>query len=314
MPLFHHKSDEEKQREEEEKRLREEQQSAAQQSLESLEAGGIPLQAQRRLDDLRQREGSFFTSDLSVNEFILARQAGLQPLSQVMGSSVYHVGWQWMPSGNYFAASAELKVISDALNHARALALGRLQEEARRVGAHAVIGVHVTHAEYDWAGDLIEFSTLGTAVRFGDAPPVQNPALTNLSGQDFWALHQSGHQAVGVVGASTVYYVVASWRTRMASSFWGGRFNQELQDFTVGLQRARHIAMGYVWRQAHTLGADGIVGMELEQEVEEREVDLGNDQERTDMIFTFHAMGTAITETETSNESLPIYAVVPLTT
>ena len=73
MPWFHHKTDEEKQREAQEKARRNEEASLQEQSRAAIEAGGIPLQAQRRLSDLRQREASFFTSDLSVNEFLLAR-------------------------------------------------------------------------------------------------------------------------------------------------------------------------------------------------------------------------------------------------
>ena len=45
----------------------------------------------------RARPATIFTSDLSVNELALLGQAGYEPLGQVMGSSVYHVGWQYMP-------------------------------------------------------------------------------------------------------------------------------------------------------------------------------------------------------------------------
>ena len=35
-----------------------------------------------------------FTSDLSINGFALCHQLGLTPLSQVMGSSIYQMGYQ----------------------------------------------------------------------------------------------------------------------------------------------------------------------------------------------------------------------------
>jgi uncharacterized protein YbjQ (UPF0145 family) len=296
MPFFHHKSDEEKQREQEEKQHRAEELELQQRSEESLKAGGIPVQAQRRLDDLRNRKGALFTSDLSVNEFLLSREAGLRPVSQVMGSSIYHVGWQRTPGQySYYATSQELTVISQAMNHARNLALGRLLEEATRLDAHAVIGVRINRARYEWASDLLEFSAMGTAVRVEGGPVVERPVLSNLSGQEFWQLYRSGYWPVGVAAGSSVFYVVASWQTQMANnSFWGSFANMELQDFTHGLYTARHLAVGRVRSDAHTLGAHGVVGVTIDSSEQEHEVDLGNDQERTDMIFTFHALGTAI--------------------
>ncbi len=79
-------------------------------SLARIEAGHIPLSAERRLDELRERGGGgAFTSDLTINGFALCRQLGLTPLSQVMGSSIYQMGYQeaWaQPGGWGLSASA----------------------------------------------------------------------------------------------------------------------------------------------------------------------------------------------------------------
>jgi uncharacterized protein YbjQ (UPF0145 family) len=314
MPWFHHKSEEEKRQEAEQKQFREQELAEQQATLASLARGGIPIPAQRRLDEFRNRGGSFFTSDLTVNEFLLSRQVGLQPLTQVMGSSIYHVGWQYMPTSSWggWGRSMELETISRAMNHARELALGRLLDEAERAGADAVIGVHITRGEYDWGEDLIEFNAVGTAVKVPGGRPTKHPALTNLSGQDFWKLYASGFWPSGIVGASTVYYVVAGWATQWADSGWGSWVNQELTDFTQGLNSARHISMMRIQQQSRHLGAFGVVGMEIDQEEEEYEVELSDDTERTDMIFTFHALGTAIGELETQQRIPPIYATVNL--
>jgi uncharacterized protein YbjQ (UPF0145 family) len=312
VPLFHRKTEEEKQQEDTVRREREEARVQQEASLASLEQGGLPLRAQQRLGELRQGGQGFFTTDLSVDEFLLSREAGFEPVSQVMGSSVFHVGWQYMPSG-YWSSSQELRVISDAMNRARALALGRLEQEAMLVGADAVIGVHVDRGEYDWAEDLIEFSTVGTAVRLPNGPRTERPGLTNLSGQDFWKLFRSGYWPVGVVAASTVFYVVASWATQMANnSWWGSWANQELQDFTQGLYAARHITMSNIHAQPVARQSEGIVGMRIEQESEEHEVEVGNDNTRTDMIFTFHAMGTAIGELANHPPAPATHAVINL--
>src|SRR5690348_15223290 len=91
-------------------------------SLAALERGGLPLRAQQRLAELGT-VGGLFTSDLSVNEFALGRAIGLRPLAQVMGSSIYHVGWQQNPGAwaGWQAAgvSQELTTLSEAWNTAR---------------------------------------------------------------------------------------------------------------------------------------------------------------------------------------------------
>ncbi|MGI8824662.1 MAG: heavy metal-binding domain-containing protein [Chloroflexota bacterium] len=316
MPWFRHATEDHKESEESERRRLTEEDQIQKESLASLAAGGIPIHAQRRLDELRSRPDGFFTSDLTVSEFALVRQVEFRPLTQVMGSSVYHVGWQSLPASSWrmwAQQSQELTVISNAMNHSRTLALGRLAEEAKRAGANAVVGVHVTRGEYDWASDLVEFSCVGTAVRWKDAPPSEHPYLTNLSGQDFWKLYQSGYWPVGVVAGSTVFYVIGGWLANASTrGMWGARMNMEVQEFSAGVNAARRRAMDLVYDQARKLQGSGVVGMEIEQDQTEHEVQLGNDQERKDMICTFQAMGTAITELKQMPERRKIISTLSL--
>jgi hypothetical protein len=51
----------------------------------------LPKDANTRLQEL---EHGLFTSDLSVNEFLLVKHAGFHPLGLVMGSFIYHIGLQ----------------------------------------------------------------------------------------------------------------------------------------------------------------------------------------------------------------------------
>lgn len=310
MPWFR-KSDDERQHQVQQRQRQAEAQADQEMSLASLARGGIPVQAQRRLEDIRSEAGRLFTSDLSVNEFLLAREIGIKPITQVMGSSIYHVGWQPTPNFYFgFGLGMELDVISRAMNHARALALNRMLQEAQLAGADAVIGVRIQRGTYDWAADLIEFSAVGTAVALGSGRRVAEPLLTNLSGQDFWKLRSAGYSPQGVVAASTVYYVVASWQTQRASSLWSGWANQELQDFTQGVYSARHLVMSRLQEQAGELRAGGVVGMNIQQSSEEHAAKLGNDQERTDLIVTFHAIGTAVVQS--TEESPSIHAALSL--
>lgn len=299
MPLFRRRSEDDKERTEAARLEREG-------SLAALEQGSIPLAAQRRLDEVRAGQ-QFFTSDLSVNEFLLARQVGVQPLSQVMGSAVYHVGWQGINTWGY---SGELTTISQALNAARSTALQRLAEEATRAGADAVIGVHLDRQGLELA-NTVEFQAIGTAVRLPRAPHGGVPALTNLSGQDFWTLFQAGYWPLGVVAGSTVYHAIPSWGNQWAMSAYGGQFNQELSDFTRGVYEARAIAMGRVREAARHMHAGGIVGVRITQSHEEYEVEMGGGR-RTDLIITFDVIGTAVSALEHAHPPTPPAITVDL--
>lgn len=91
-------------------------------SLASVRNGGIPQRAVERLAEERGEHRRLFTSDLSVSEFVLARHAGAEPIAQVMGSSIFHVGQ--IP--DYKGKTSEITIISDAHRRSRGAALSRL--------------------------------------------------------------------------------------------------------------------------------------------------------------------------------------------
>ena len=101
----------------------------------TYEAGslaGIPESGRERIERMKQEVArGFFTSDLSVNEFLLVKQAGFEPLGLVLGSSIYHIGFQ--QAG--WNQSQELGVLTQAMYHARELAMTRMEEEADQLGA-----------------------------------------------------------------------------------------------------------------------------------------------------------------------------------
>jgi len=275
-------------------------------SLARIRRGGLPLRAEQRLKDLAEH-GGFFTSDLSVNEFHLCHQAGLRPISQVMGSCVYHVGYTGGPYiGQYAynpgAVGIELPSLSQSWNAARELALSRLRQEAQHCGADAVIGVHITKGAWDFVAGAIEFVAIGTAVRHEGEKPNPTPALTDLSVQDYFKLRQAGYDALGVVGATTVYYVIPSVASQQiqSSRLWGpGSRNQELTDLTQGLYAARELAMSRVESAAQRLGAAGVVGVDFDQSIRAFEAENrygGGIGSHKDLQITLHVLGTAISE------------------
>jgi uncharacterized protein YbjQ (UPF0145 family) len=266
-------------------------------SLERLSQGHIPLAAAERLAALASAAGppQPFASDLSVSEFALLHNLGIVPITLVMGSSIYQVGWQ----GAYYTAPTEIHSLSHAYNESRRLALGRLLEETQLAGADAVVGVRIEQGRHDWASGSVEFVAVGTAVRLPAAMHADGgPVLSDLGGQEFWQLCAAGIRPVGIAAHTSVHYVPASYQTARAQGggmFGGSWNNQELVDFTQGVYDAREKAMTYVTQQATALRADGIVGVKLDEHASGRRVSRGG-IECDDLIVTFHVIGTAVRE------------------
>ena len=267
-------------------------------SQEQLMLGGLPLNAEWRLRTLRESK-RLFTSSLSINEFVLTRAERIAPLGQVTGNCSYHVGWQ--PSAVH--TSMELVVVSRAHNQAWRLALSRLQAEAKALGAHGVVGVTLKASPSALGDKMLEVSAQGTAIRWQGAPVTAAPFVSALSGQEFWALLSAGYRPVGVAYGTCVYQQVTTNATKWAtgSGFLNGaaRRNQELREYTMGFYESRRIAVRYMEEEAMALGAQGIVGVQIEKQIAVREVEVElyedeGKQKREDLIVRFFALGTAI--------------------
>lgn len=237
-------------------------------SLAQVAKGGIPLRAQERLAEEAGPHARLFTSDLSVSEFVLTRAAGCTPISQVMGSSIFHVG----QIADYKGKTAEITVISDAHRASRRAALSRLSQEAALVGADAVVGVHLRDRMItmgkrgkggDDGGEVLEFTVVGTAVR---APwithPKGQPILTDLSGQDLWALAQDGFEPCGFLFEFCHYHV---WH--VTKGVGAGRV--ELQQASNAVEAARKIAADKLTAQAKAHQAEFVVGSQVSVSVRE---------------------------------------------
>jgi len=200
---------------------------------------GVPDAGRARLE---QNKRGLFTSDLSVAEFLLVKEAGFDPLGLVVGSSIFHIGFQQ----SSWKVSEEMKVLSEAMYSARELAMTRMEEEADQLGADGFIAI-------------------GTAIKHREGEelhraPNGRPFTSDLSGQDFWTLLRSGHRPVGLVMGSCVYHV--AHRGMFQSMKQAGQ-NVELPNFTQALYDARELAMERMQAEAEAVKAEGIVGVQL---------------------------------------------------
>ena len=136
----------------------------------------------------------------------------------MLGSSIYHIGFQ---QANW-SQNQEMGVLTQAMYHARELAMTRMEEEADQLGADGVVGVRLDIGRYEWGADLAEFIAVGTAVKHRDGElhraPNGRPFTSDLSGQDFSTLLRSGYRPVGLVMGNCVYHVAHQGLARVVEA------------------------------------------------------------------------------------------------
>jgi uncharacterized protein YbjQ (UPF0145 family) len=256
-------------------------------------------------------DGGPFTSQLSVDGFALCEPAGLTPVHQVMGSSVFYLG-----SRSYHADAilsrhhgrvrgAELTGISKGFAEARTRALDRMRSQARECGADAVVDVRVRREHWDSPAQCVEYVISGTAVRFADGRrPPAGPALVALAVDDYWKLVQVGHEPVGIAAASVVYETAPSVdavRALAGRRFAEGRATREIPELSDTVSGTIGLALARAGESATRLRADHIVGVRIERKLElvDREnsgrLPLSREPaKRKDLRVTVHLLGTAV--------------------
>jgi uncharacterized protein YbjQ (UPF0145 family) len=238
-----------------------------------------------------------FTSALSVNEFVLTRDAGFNPAGFVAGTAVFQHGLVAVTptrgdltevSGgrNYDGRDASGGTELDALNRAayaaRDAAVARMTAQAIVNSADGIVGVTFTMTSPpEWADgtappglidnsyppelDVVEFTATGTAVRYRDPRARDSscrardggPFMAGLSGQDCWALLRSGYQPAGVAMGYCAY------RAAAASTEYRGR-DREITSLTRAVYAARETAMRRLQEEASRLPpAEGVVGFQF---------------------------------------------------
>ncbi|MGH3494024.1 MAG: heavy metal-binding domain-containing protein [Sciscionella sp.] len=265
--------------------------------LERIRQGGIPLGAEARLKRIASASAPFFTSDLTAKEYALAQAGGLQPVAQVMGSSVVRRGW--VGGQGVYYTTGELPALSEPWNLARGRAFDRLRQEAELADGDGVIGIEITSGPLREAGE-VEFVVFGTAVRDLTLPPGHSAPLgmCTLSGQDVDKLRRIGAEVCGVVGHTTVLSVQlgmnSSWVMNTSGMFGGGaRMNTEITEIAQGVYDARDLTMAEVRRQANAVRANGIVISTLRHSIEHYEYEQAGYKYHYFHV-TMHVLGSAI--------------------
>jgi hypothetical protein len=126
---------------------------------------------------------------MSAAELGLARGKGIRPLATVSGTCWYHYGYSW------------------TRGHAEGWhqALARLQQEARALGANAVVDVKMRKIDLA-IGDSMDFTLVGTAVRIDGEPASEHPIVATVPALEFVRLLEADIVPVGIaIGAQYDY-------------------------------------------------------------------------------------------------------------
>ncbi len=235
----------------------------------------IPAHARERLATMRKKR--FFTSDLSVNEFLLVKEAGFSPLGLVMGSSIYSISAQHLAQ----AQPGEVIALTQSLYQARELAMERMEAEADELGADGIVAVRLDVSVHAWGTNIIEFLAIGTAVHHNEAQgsfrtAEGKPFTSDLSGQDFWTILNAGYRPFGFVMGNCVYYVGPPAQQAVQ--------NGELPGPTQAIYDSRELAMERMQAEAEELAAEGIVGVTVDE----------TNHTWGPTVLEFSAVGTAV--------------------
>jgi len=207
----------------------------------------------------------------------------------VLGSSIYHVGIQV----GRWSKNQELEVLSQAMYHARELAMTRMEAEAAVLGADGIVGVRLEVEFKEWGHDIAEFIAVGTAVKHREGElhraPNGRPFTSDLSGQDFSTLLRTGYRPVGMVMGNCVYHVA---HQGLRAMFKQVGQNQEMPNYTQALYDARELAMERMQAEAEAVQAQGIVGVQIQ----EKSHGWGSH------VIEFFSVGTAVIPTREDHE------------
>ena len=284
-----------------------------------------------RLQIERERiENGAFSSALGVGEMLLARESGYRVLGQVMGASVWRFGgrrasWDWSAKASARKGlRAELNSLSWGIANARELALERMIEEARLLGAQGVVGVRVNFGETENESLKIpglsssfrwKIILIGTAVSSSHGA-VATPFTSHLSGEETWKLARAGYAPRALVMGNCVMLQILSdfMRQRLLwSRFKSKAGNFEVTQYTNALYAARKMALSRLELAAQNCGASQVIGVQIETQTYNDIAELGyfGEVAKPYQIFSMSAIGTAICALPraTSNS---IQTVVPL--
>jgi uncharacterized protein YbjQ (UPF0145 family) len=244
---------------------------------------GLPPVAAERME--RFARTGLRTSLLTVPGALGIQSAGFEPVGEVMGCIVEHIGWSGFGGCGYFGGFGGMGGLGglggfggmgggtvrpsgsasfvgfgpyvDALYRGYDTALERMTAEAAAMDADGVVGVRLPVSHL--GADNREFFALGTAVRARSRSRnwPRRVFTTDLAGQDVAKLVLAGWVPSALVYGISVLVRHDDWQTQRQSSWAAG--NTEVSGYTELVTHVRADARHRFDQQARSAGAEGAI-------------------------------------------------------
>ena len=242
-----------------------------------------------------------FTSSFDGQELYCAVDAGYTPISFVFGNVAYSIGiGKGILGGFKSLARGEVSQYSGIFNDTRKLALQRIVDEAKSVGANAVIGIRTEILPFGLSG-VQEMVMVGTAAQHpsaGGSITGIDVTTSDLTAEETWNLTKMGYMPMQLVLGTSVYSlgVVGGLMAGLKNLVKG-----EIKELTQMIYGAREESLKKLQQQAVEIGADDVLGIKTYI------YNLGNG------LIEFLAIGTAVKKVkglDTRSEQLPVQAII----
>lgn len=199
-----------------------------------------------------------WSTSANGQELYCQLDCGFEPLQFVFGNVAYSIGVGGGIKGALRSLkSGEVIEYSNMLNHTRHLALERITNEAKAVGANAVLGINTVITPISGMQEMLMTGTAShnsaLPARFNDAP-----ITSDLTNEEMWNVIHSGYCPVKLVlGVSVFSLGFAGGVKAMFKSFVRG----EISELTYLIYQARVRALSMIAEDAQTVDADDVVGV-----------------------------------------------------
>jgi hypothetical protein len=221
-----------------------------------------------------------------------------EAVGSVTGAYALQLGYGGVAC-TYWGDTASVPVIAanaeNFHNELWAGAIGRLEQDALRVGADGVVGVSVVEQPLDANGHQLQL--VGTAIRLRTVDQLPRPFLSALSMDDFLKLLMAGWVPTGIAwGHSAVHvhgWLVSPWRQGVS------RQNAEMAGPTMGVNAARERAQLLMHKSMQACQAQGAVGTSMTITRHAQPCGSGSGYSQrgggaSGMLISAHAVGTGV--------------------
>jgi hypothetical protein len=192
----------------------------------ALTHGGLPDFVKARLEDAAGRKTPWL-STMTPAELLLARSHGARPIATVTGTCWFQFGVSW----------------TEGHVQGWRTALDRLIAEARECQANAVVDVKLRTSAAE--GSAMDYTLIGTAIRFDSLPASTDPIVATTPALEFVRLLEAGVVPVGIAVGAHYEWLTDYGGSASGTFFTGNQPLNTLSAFWESVRRKAHMELRY---------------------------------------------------------------------